>query len=162
MSTEWLPEVNKYIVIITTVTIQYSNYLVVSFPHYSSSTIVLTAKSHLPTTWDFTNILTMTSLTVIHSWLFKFQSHVNVILNGWGMLLYDIDTVCDPILKNHTSVINFEQTLTFKCLLFGHYMQEANEIWSLEGALTGLLRYQISLASCTKWPNNVFLKLSIC
>ena len=46
---------------------------------------------------------------------------------------------------------NFEQMLTFKHLLFGHFAQEANEMCHLGGGLTGLPGYYISLASCAKW-----------
>ena len=38
---------------------------------------------------------------------------------------------------------NFEQTLTFKHSLFGHFIQQANTIWYKGGALTGLPRYKI-------------------
>ena len=56
---------------------------------------------------------------------------------------------------------NFEQMLTFKHSLFGHFIQQANYIWYLGGALTGLPGYQISLGSCTKWPNSECLNVSI-
>ena len=47
--------------------------------------------------------------------------------------------ICDPIWETILVVHNSlaEQTLTFKHLLFGHFMQEANEIWCIGGALTG-------------------------
>ena len=45
---------------------------------------------------------------------------------------------------------NFEQTIIFKHMLFGHFTQESNYIWYLGEALTGLPGYQISLASCAK------------
>ena len=54
---------------------------------------------------------------------------------------------------------NFEQTLIFKHSLF---IQEANEIWYLGGALAAVPGYQISLASGVKWPNSECLKVRLC
>ena len=56
---------------------------------------------------------------------------------------------------------NFDQPLTFILLLFRHFVQEVNEIWYPGRASINLLRYQILLASCTKWPNNERLKISV-
>ena len=41
---------------------------------------------------------------------------------------------------NHYEINNFEQMLTFKHSLFGHFIKEANKIWYL-GALAGLPGY---------------------
>ena len=57
----------------------------------------------------------------------------------------------DPICENITCGAHM---LIFNHLLFGHFVLEDNKIWYLEGALTGLPRYKISLASCSKWPNS--------
>ena len=40
--------------------------------------------------------------------------------------------------------------LIFNCLLFHHFVQEVNEIWSPWWAIINLLTYQILLASCAK------------
>ena len=49
---------------------------------------------------------------------------------------------------------NFDQMLTFHHKPFYHFAQEANGIWYTERAIIKLLKYQISLTSCTKLWNN--------
>ena len=54
-----------------------------------------------------------------------------------------------------------DQTLTISRLLFHYFVQEANEIWYPGRAVIKLLRYQISLTSCTKWRNDEWLNVSV-
>ena len=50
----------------------------------------------------------------------------------------------------------------FKHSLSGHYISEATEIWCPGRPVSAPLRFQISLASCAKWPNSECLKVSVC
>ena len=52
---------------------------------------------------------------------------------------------------------NFDQLLNSP---FHHFVQEVNEIWYPGRAVIKLLRYQISLTSCTKWRNDKGLNVS--
>ena len=51
---------------------------------------------------------------------------------------------------------NLDQKLTFNHSSFHHIVQEVNEIWYPGRAIINLLRYQMSLTSCTEWwmPSN--------
>ena len=51
---------------------------------------------------------------------------------------------------------------TFNHSSFHHFVQEVNEIWYPGRDIIKLLRYQISLISCTKWQNDDQLNVGIC
>ena len=55
---------------------------------------------------------------------------------------------------------NSKQTLTFEYSLFGHFVQEVNLIWYLGEEVTDRPGYQISLASCSKWSNSKYFKVT--
>ena len=52
--------------------------------------------------------------------------------------------------KRHFLQNNFYEILSFNLSPFNHFVQEVNEIWYPGRAIVRLLRYQISLTSCTK------------
>ena len=56
---------------------------------------------------------------------------------------------------------NFDQTLTFNHLPFGHFVQQVNEIWYPGRAIIVLLRYWILLTFFAKWKNGDSLNVSI-
>ena len=54
----------------------------------------------------------------------------------------------------------FDQMLTFNRSPFHHCVPDVNDVWYPGRAIIKLLRYQILLASCTKWINSKQLNVN--